>query len=175
MINRINAINLLIKTISEGDRHFFLNKDRNGMVANFSLEKGKLFYQDEWKGKIIEIKENTQSEKLVQWVSHGSALRSQIIEFARYIFTGEHGKLLSRYWGESFESQIKIHQKAREVGYYEQAGFVIHDYTANMDRYCCDECGIAEAYSKCEKGTYLCSQCASVHYHLTSHIVMPLR
>lgn len=171
----MEAVNTLIIEISKGDRHFFLNKDGNGMIANFSLENGKLFYQDEWKGKKIQIKEDTQSEKLVQWISHGSTLRSQIIEFAKYIFTGEHSKMLSRYWGESFESQIKIHQKAREVGYYEQAGFVIHDYTNNVDRYCCDECGLAEAYSRCEKGTNLCPQCESVHYHLTSHIVMSLR
>jgi hypothetical protein len=175
MLERIQRINELIKLISEQERTFFLNKDGNGLIANFRLTEGLLFYQDEWKGEIREITKRTDWVKISDWVSHGSGIRQQIIEFSKFIFTGESQKMLSRYWGISFESQVIIHKKAHEIGFIEgNNGFIFHDYKERKDRYCCDECGINEAFSKCEKGTLLCSMCESVHYHYTHHKTEPI-
>jgi len=161
MQDRCDAINALIKKISEEERAFFLNKEGNGMIANFQLREGRIFYQDEWKGICREIKSTTDTAKLNEWVSHGHSLRSQIIEFAKFIRTGEKGSMLSRYWGVSFESQYHIHKKAKEVGYYDQIGFVFHDYGQDKDRYLCGKCDEVEAEYKEENKHHrqLCRKC----------------
>ncbi len=175
MFKRVEAVNELIKEIANQERAFFLNKSGNGLIANFQLKDSKLYYQDEEEGETKEITTKNDPVKLEEWVSHGSTIRQQIIAFATYIFTGEPQKMLSRYWGISFDAQKTIHKKAYNLGYIAYKGFVFHDYGKKYDRYLCDECGENEAFSKCEKGSYLCPMCENVHYRMTGHRTESIR
>jgi len=173
MLGRIQKVNELIKTIAQEDRAFFKNKEGNGLIANFKLKDKKLCYQDEWKGHCRRINSKMLPKDIIDWVSHGHTIRSQVLEFTDFIEKGEPKKgMLSRYWGISIESQIKIHKKAHELGYLDgDRGFSFHDYTEKKDRYVCDECGEREAFSKCEKGMYLCPACEGTHARYTGHRV----
>lgn len=121
--NRCIKVNSLIKFISSFDRKFFNYKEKTG---EFDVEADDIFYTDEFNGdrKIV----NFSSKIPMDFVNHGSTLRTQLLHLAKFIKTGEKINLFSRYWGYENNSLKEIHLKAKNLGIIESASFINNVY-----------------------------------------------
>ena len=128
--DRVLIVNELITEIAKVARGLFRNEKKEH--AHFYLKGYKLYFVSK-DGTQGEIKRKTPWQD-IGWAGHGSTLSSQIITFAQFIFTGEKSYLDSRYWGYSFDDLIKIHTKARELGFCWNSDFVVHEYHKDISK-----------------------------------------
>jgi hypothetical protein len=159
MEKRILKINSLMTTIAKEERHFFLN-EKKGIMAKFELLHKVLHYKDEYEGISRPITSKMTAGDIMDWVSHGNTIRHQILEFTKFIETGKPQRILSRYWGISFKSQLVILKKAKSISFIDQIDFCFHDYTAKRDRYLCKKCKEKEALWKDSADKHYCEDCA---------------
>ena len=122
----IEVINKLIKFISERDRKFFysnrtVNMDNVDSVAFMKLKNGRIYFVDDYTRREIAVINNHRDWK---GFSHGGTIRALILDFTKYIRTGEqsngdngYGGLHCRHWGYSEEAQREIIHYAKSIGY----------------------------------------------------------
>lgn len=118
---RVDIVNEIIKQISSRGRNFFLNK-KTGFIAHITIEKGRLFFIDDYKQDRIYL--HMPAYRRWQNFSHGGTMKGLILDFKHYIVTGEYsnhmngyGGLYCPHWGYEKEDMEAIQAKARELGY----------------------------------------------------------
>jgi hypothetical protein len=126
---RIEVCNRIIEEISKHGRRFF---SEGTYKVGFELKEGKLYYRDNYTGKLILA--GRKSMKFTNKAfSHGGTLEGMIKNMRDFIYTGEKQILPVRYWSYDFESLKIICHLAKDLGYSETANFVLHHYSTNKD------------------------------------------
>ena len=122
---RLEAINSVIKFISERGRRFFwtkrtINSDHEN-TAFMKLKNGRIYFVDNYTQQEIPVLDNGRD-----WngFSHGGTLRALVLDFAQFIRTGKdtngnngYGGLYCGHWGHDDEIQQEIINYAKEIGY----------------------------------------------------------
>lgn len=121
---RLEAINKLLKFISERGRRFFYTDSniltQKPAVAFMLLKHGRVYFKDHRTFREMLAYEG----RLHDGFSHGGTLWALICEFSYFIRTGEpsngkygYGGLYGSGWGHSDEIQQEIIDYAIEIGY----------------------------------------------------------
>lgn len=117
---RVEAINKLIKFISERGRRFFYS-GTNDRASLMILKNNRVYFVDHRTGKDIYAYPNYPNQ---DGFSHGGTLWALVCDFSLFIRTGKsangvhgYGGLYSGGWGHSDEIQQEIIDYAKEIGY----------------------------------------------------------
>jgi hypothetical protein len=127
---RIDICNRIIEEISKHGRRFF---SEGTFKVGFELKEGKLYYRDNYTGKLILVGRNCMKFTNNAF-SHGGTLEGMIKNMRDFIYTGEKQTLPLRYSAYDYESLKIIHHLAKDLGYSETANFVLHHYGTNEDQ-----------------------------------------
>jgi hypothetical protein len=122
--DRLKIINQLILEISKMSRGFFYSKSKN-KTAEMILEKGRVFFVDDYSGKKIYAYNTVYNTH--RGFSHGGTIWGLINDFREFIVTGGetdgnngYGGLYCTHWGVPEEEMKQLRQKARELGYLQR-------------------------------------------------------
>lgn len=121
---RLEAINLLIKFISERGRRFFYREENQvtgkPATAFMKFRNNRLYFVDPYTNKDVFAYEGFSK----QGFTHGGTLWALVCDFSYFIRTGKssngkhgHGGLYSGDWGHSDEIQDEIIRYAKVIGY----------------------------------------------------------
>ena len=136
MCQRMSKINVILEEISKYDRCFYSNnqdrkeKKNRHITSRFYTDGQELFFicarcRDSWSARKGSLQDKN---------CNGHTLNSQLETFREFILKGKPIKIYSDYWGYSYESLKKIHNKAKELNICENANFRLYDYSISKER-----------------------------------------
>ena len=117
-VERMNKINELIEVIANTDRRFFYHKNKEN-IDKFIDCKTTVFFYDAYLDKRISLTYRNRHN-----FSHGGTLWGLVNDFKEWIITGKlsngsngYGGVYCPHWGYSKEGQLKVIEKAKEIGF----------------------------------------------------------
>lgn len=117
---RVEAVNKMIKLISESGRQFFKTKS-TGDIASMAIINGRVYYIDNYTKKQVYCKNGSPT-----WdhFSSGGTLQALVLDFADFIRTGKdtngkngYGRLFCGHWGYSDGAKSKVIDYAKTIGF----------------------------------------------------------
>lgn len=115
---RMNKINELIEVIADTDRKFFYHKNKDS-IDKFIEGKTTVFFHDAYLDKKISLTYRNRHN-----FSHGGTLWGLVNDFKEWIITGKpsngsngYGGVYCPHWEYSEEGQLKVIEKAKEIGF----------------------------------------------------------